>query len=326
MSEFNVLTSVLARKNAHLKDDNIMFIDDGHKYIIATDRETTYTSATTVIHSHFEKFNPDAVILNMKFSKKWNSSNKYWGKSDEEIKAMWTNAGTTAAHAGTQLHHRIECFMNGCDVEDEQPKPYADIQLKKIKIKPKLNVKAKAKAKKETETELREDIENPGVDVTQTHATLCAKWHDAQTSDTHLAEWNYFIAFVQHYPTMVPYRTEWCIYDSDLKIAGSIDIVYDNCDGTHSIYDWKRTKEFEVRSMFNKKSKTLVLHNSPMPDTNYWHYALQLNLYRHILQTQYGLTIRDLVLIRLSPDSLSYERVELPMLDEWIQLIIDLKA
>ena len=39
-----------------------------------------------------------------------------------------------------------------------------------------------------------------------------------------------------------PYRTEWKVYDKFLKMAGSIDLVSKNRDGTYDLWDWKRTK------------------------------------------------------------------------------------
>ena len=38
-----------------------------------------------------------------------------------------------------------------------------------------------------------------------------------------------------------PYRTEWMVWDDELKFAGSIDMIYRNPDGTLDIYDWKRS-------------------------------------------------------------------------------------
>ena len=48
-----------------------------------------------------------------------------------------------------------------------------------------------------------------------------------------------FTEAVKDHPELKPYRTEWTIYDEDLKISGSIDMIYENPDGTLSIYDWK---------------------------------------------------------------------------------------
>ena len=43
-----------------------------------------------------------------------------------------------------------------------------------------------------------------------------------------------------HYNKITPYRLEWCIYDEDLKITGSIDAIFKNNNGGYDIYDWKR--------------------------------------------------------------------------------------
>ena len=127
-------------------------------------------------------------------------------------------------------------------------------------------------------------------------------------------EWQYFIQFIKDYPDLKPYRTEWTIYEEDLKIAGSIDMVYQNPDGTLSIYDWKRAKNITRINSFNKFSlHPLICH---LPDTNYWHYALQLNIYKYILESKYDKKIKDLYLVRLHPDTLekSYELIPLPIL------------
>ena len=41
-------------------------------------------------------------------------------------------------------------------------------------------------------------------------------------------EWSYFINFIDMFPNFQPYRTEWTIFDTELKIAGSIDMIYKN--------------------------------------------------------------------------------------------------
>ena len=65
-------------------------------------------------------------------------------------------------------------------------------------------------------------------------------------------EWIFFMNFVKDHPMFTPYRTEWLIYDETIKIAGSIDMVYLNDDGTVSIYDWKRCKSISKVNMYNK--------------------------------------------------------------------------
>lgn len=139
-------------------------------------------------------------------------------------------------------------------------------------------------------------------------------------------EWTYFIEFMNHYRELRPYRTEWMIFDEDIKIAGSIDMVFENPDGTLSIYDWKRCKEISPKNDWNKFATNPII--SHIPDTNYWHYTLQLNIYKAILERKYGKQIRDLYLVRLHPENpnRTYELIPLPILTEDIQNLFDERA
>jgi hypothetical protein len=131
-------------------------------------------------------------------------------------------------------------------------------------------------------------------------------------------EWQYYINFIKDHPDLKPYRTEWLIYHEDVKISGSIDMVYENPDGTLSIYDWKRSKNITRINNFNKFALSApVCH---LPDSNFWHYALQLNTYKTILEEKYGKIIKDLFLVRLHPDAeeKNYELIPLPDLSREI--------
>jgi len=146
--------------------------------------------------------------------------------------------------------------------------------------------------------------------------------YDKRYSDLGV-EWEYFINFVSDFPKLKPYRTEWTVYDEDLKISGSIDMVYENQDGTLSIYDWKRSKEITRINNFNKFAKNKLI--CEMPDANFWHYALQLNTYKAILERKYGKVVTDLYLVRLHPDAeeKNYELIKLPILSKEINDLFD---
>ena len=127
-------------------------------------------------------------------------------------------------------------------------------------------------------------------------------------------EWQYFINFVTDLPDLKPYRTEWTVFNEDVKISGSIDMVYENADGTLSIYDWKRAKDITRLNSFNKFGLPVSICH--LPDSNFWHYALQLNMYKYILETKYDKKVKDLYLVRLHPDAEehNYELIKLPIL------------
>ena len=58
----------LAIKNAHIRDKNISFEEEGHKYTV--NGETDYTSVTTWIHSFIENFNTTFKVNNLEDLKK----------------------------------------------------------------------------------------------------------------------------------------------------------------------------------------------------------------------------------------------------------------
>lgn len=140
--------------------------------------------------------------------------------------------------------------------------------------------------------------------------------HTDATDATDTAEMEQFMNFHQDFTdTLKPYRTEWTVFHEDARIAGSIDMVYEVRDGVEDppallIYDWKRCREITKSSRVNKLATHPAIEH--LPDTNYWHYALQLNIYKYILQTKYGKTVTDLYLVVLHPEAQNYQRIKLP--------------
>lgn len=240
----------LAKIHAHERDPYITFDEGPHIYTVHG--EQGYTSVTTWNHSHFEHFNADKIIANILKSPKHRGdpSYKYYGKTAEEIKAMWDTNRDGAATSGTNMHYDIECFYNGWTVTNES-----------------------------------------------TEFAFFRRFHE-DTKDE-----------------LVPYRTEWMIYHEELKISGSVDMVfYRPRDDTYLIYDWKRCREIVKESLYHKVAKTPCIRH--LPDTNYWHYALQLNTYKAILEEKYGIRVSELCLVCLHPDNAnhSYLRIPVPVL------------
>jgi hypothetical protein len=106
-------------------------------------------------------------------------------------------------------------------------------------------------------------------------------------------------------------------HHEEAQIAGSIDMVYEVIESASTaastplaIYDWKRCREIIKTNRTGKFATHPAIEH--LPDTNFWHYALQLNTYKYILQTKYDKTITDLYLIVLHPDAQNYQRVKLP--------------
>lgn len=94
-----------------------------------------------------------------------------------------------------------------------------------------------------------------------------------------------------------PYRTEWAVYDWEQKNAGTIDFV-DYQNGEYIIYDWKRSDKLISKnglpiknSLYGEKALPPI---DNLDDSPYYHYALQLSLYKYILEKNYGITVSKL--------------------------------
>ena len=113
----------------------------------------------------------------------------------------------------------------------------------------------------------------------------------------------------QYYLNWEIYRTEWLIYDNSGKVSGSIDCVLRNkIDPKYiMILDWKRSKEIKVSNHFDKGTGPFA----NLDDCNFVHYSLQLNIYRHILETCYDKKVTYMMLIVMHPDNKDYQCVSI---------------
>lgn len=134
-------------------------------------------------------------------------------------------------------------------------------------------------------------------------------------------EWQYFQNFWNDVKeTMDPYRTEWEVWDDEYKLTGSIDMVFKRkTDGAFAIYDWKRSKEIKMDSAWDTGYGPL----DHLPNSNYWHYTLQLNVYRWFLEKHYGIKVVELCIVILHPNNDNYQMFKLNLLDEEIQDMLE---
>ena len=169
----------------------------------------------------------------------------------------------------------------------------------------------------------RDEAAAAGTDM---HAAIEQYWLGALQNPPHDQPQNggawgvspHFGAFVNEHPHLKPYRTEWMIFDEDVRLAGSIDFVTENPDGSLTIYDWKRCKEIKKNNGFGVFARTECI--SHFPDTNYWHYALQLNTYKAILERKYEKKVKQMFLVGLHPDLPKYQVYTVPNLNEMTEL------
>lgn len=130
---------------------------------------------------------------------------------------------------------------------------------------------------------------------------------------------NFWNDFQLKYPHLKPYRTEWMVYDEDIKLAGSIDCVLTDPVGNLVLLDWKRSKKINMNNRFEKGFPPFA----EFDNCNYSHYSLQLNFYRHILETKYKRNIIFMMLVIFHPNQSNYKCIpvnHIPLTDIWSTL------
>ena len=191
---------------------------------------------------------------------------------------------------------------------------------------------SKSKYFGKTDDEIKEEWETNR----NTAATLGTKMHyhiecfyNQQTVQDESIEYNYFLAFEKDRLShemekhWIPFRTEWTVFHEDYFLAGSIDMIFEDPNtNTLKIFDWKRSKEIKMSNPWQKFA--VVDSVSSIPDTNFWHYTLQLNIYRFILESKYNKVVDLLCLVCLHPDNKtkSYMRLKVPILSTDIILLM----
>jgi len=118
--------------------------------------------------------------------------------------------------------------------------------------------------------------------------------------------------------SLIPYGVEWCIYVEDIGLAGTIDFVSENEDGTLDLYDWKRTKHMEMYNPYHKYSP-IVSH---IPDTNFWHYTLQLNLYKYMIERK-NKKVKHMYLVTFYPTQDMFKRYEVEDIQQDIPIFLE---
>lgn len=171
-----------------------------------------------------------------------------------------------------------------------------------------------------TKDDIKKQWEDNGREVseagTQLHLDIEHFYNDIFV-ENQSKEFGHFLQFFDKHQHLKAYRTEWMIFDETLKLAGSVDMLFKDDDGNYHIYDWKRSKGIKKENKFQKGKYPL----SHLDDCNFYHYSLQLNLYRKLLKLNYGIEVKSMCLVQLHPSWPSYIKYECPILEKEIDII-----
>ena len=131
-------------------------------------------------------------------------------------------------------------------------------------------------------------------------------------------EFSYFLDFMRD-SEVKPFRSEWRIFDEKNKIAGTIDLICRN-GSQFDIYDWKRSTKASPNATVWQHGTNGLEH---VPDISFYKYALQQNLYKYILESNYGIKINKMYLIVLHHEYERYVKYEVPRMDKEITIILN---
>lgn len=138
--------------------------------------------------------------------------------------------------------------------------------------------------------------------------------------DEKITEFQYFLKFNESVKDrFIPYRTEWSVFDGSLDLAGQIDMLYKKTDGTYALYDWKRIKDLKKDNVYEKGLGKLY----KLDHCNYIHYSIQLNIYKRILETRYGLKVTEMCLVVLHPENDGFIVEKVNDMESFINIIFE---
>ena len=312
-----ITPTYLAKKNEHPRDKNIQFFEEGHRYLV--NGKGGFTSTTTFIHSLFSHFDAEGIIAGILKKRDWsdNPDYKYYRMSAVDIADMWKKNGEMASSAGTKMHYNIECYFNNMQYEVDLVK--GDSFAVSLEGGEEASVGDEASVEETVKGDLMDASAGAGGELGEFVVF-------PPVVDDGSVEYRYFLNFLKAVvmeEELEPYRTEMLVYDESVGITGSIDMLYRKKNGEFAIFDWKRSKEIAYQGFRGKKSPTHCIRH--LDDSNFWHYSLQLNIYRRILQTNYGMTVNDLRLVILHPDNDDYMCLVVPFLDKEIDALFAMR-
>lgn len=314
----------LSKYNWHRLDDDLEFLEGPHVYLFRG--IPLSTSMTPVAHSCQEHFDADRVIQMMKTSRsqRWPrlkyvldarpcAGPEFEGATADRgvlcVRGDRTIAACKAFEFERSGRALVDAVLVACD-GDAGSSP-GDVytfsrEMTPDEIKEAWRLNGEDARNRGTEAHLQMQL---AVEARPFRADDPEVVHGLGFFDQIGGEWR-------------AYRSEWEIVYPDADLAGSIDLVVarggeDTGEPLElAIVDYKRSKDLRSNMRAPRKMSPPLSH---LDDCDGASYALQLSGYQYILETVYGFTVVDRVLMSIHPDapfctSVPYLRDEVSLL------------
>ena len=154
---------------------------------------------------------------------------------------------------------------------------------------------------------------------TEMHQTI-EDWYNTGKELRSCNESRFFLTFHQYTVSLgcTPLKSEQILWSKKYNLAGCCDMLYlvprEQCahilrpgDARTPVWlvDWKRSKGIDTEGY----GKGLGLCRD-VPDCNFYHYSLQLNIYKYLLERCYGLVVVRMTMVILHPKQADHIRFE----------------
>ena len=195
----------------------------------------------------------------------------------------------------------------------------AEAILSKMKIK---GTKYEGMTKEEIKDMWNKNAKDAQQQGTRMHSVIerYYKTEPITEEESDLPEIHQFKSFTIQFP-LRPHGIEWLVYSESDKLAGTIDFAAENEDGSINLYDWKRSKQIDVHNSYHKYSQVV----QTIPDTNFGHYTVQLNLYKYLIEKGYDKKVKHMYLVCFYPTQPNYKKYEVEDIQAHIPEILKLK-
>jgi hypothetical protein len=133
---------------------------------------------------------------------------------------------------------------------------------------------------------------------------------------------NCFISLQEFYYNLKDTKVlfpEFIVYNGQYSVAGTVDLlVFNELTGKIDIYDWKTNSS--ITSAQVNYGKYGFGRLAKLPDTNFYHYALQLSIYKYILEKS-GFDVGELYLVHLTETGAT--QIKVPYLSDEALVVLE---
>ena len=282
--------------NGHERDSRLRFVESTHAYYVkqpdGSERQTN-GSVTHMAHKYEPPFDPVDVIAKMQRGRNWPRLSCC--RHAVQLSELRPIAGfDTLAYVDREgrvldtVEFNVSRFRKKCHLyAAERPMTAEEVQA---------HWKLQGARAANRGTEIHFQIE------------LFLNRDHCHADSAEFAAFAHFAKTVMIPLQMVAYRTEWRVFCDATNIAGSVDCVVKLQGGKLGIIDWKRSRKVRDRmhgsgAPYERQMSYPLDHLDGVVTAGY---AIQLNLYKYILETCYGASVACLILVQVDHEDPFY--------------------